>query len=329
MQLLRHVLFCSSLVVLSTSLGCLEPLTGDEVAPSGAILPAGSSVPSAHEDEIIEAKISDNDGVGPFVPLLSGFADGQSIQYWDFGETVEFAIPFYVVVERDGNDNLVQTGHYAIIDSIPGDLGYSPYWRVFFLEVTETYRGEIMPSFAAVDEAIGLGIVGEPTNPGIVVNCPVVASDVRMAVGDEGEPVPPPTFFYWDGMTVNYYNFGPIENLDMGRVPVSEMYTLRREGREALSEPRRGVDINGDGDLRDTNNIFLSGIGASDFSPLVRVSNVAVPLTTNSIDSSPLEVDFTTSEDLFSPGPDPVNVVAVDVDAKARNCPHQAVVGEF
>ncbi len=329
MQILRHVLYSSSLVFLSTSSGCLEPLTGDEVAPSGLILPDGSLVPSAHEDDVIETKIADNDGVGPLIPLLSGFADGQSIQYWDFGETVEFAIPFYVVVKRDGNDRMVPTGHPSVIDSIPGDPGYSPYWRVFFLEVTETYQGEIMPSFAAVDEAIRIGIVREPTNPGIVVNCPVVAGDVRMAVGGGGGPVSPPSLFYWDGMTVNYYNFGPMDTLDTGGLLVNEMYTLRREGREALSEPRRGVDINGDGDLWDTNDIFLSSIGESDYSPLVRVSNVAVPLTTNSIDSAPLEVDFTTSEDLFSPQPDPVNVVAVDVDAQARNCPHQAVLGEF
>ncbi|MBL4634441.1 MAG: hypothetical protein JKY56_11245, partial [Kofleriaceae bacterium] len=113
------------------------------------------------------------------------------------------------------------------------------------------------------------------------------------------------------------------------RLVVNEMYTLRREGREALSEPRRGVDITGDGDLWDTNDIFLSSIGALDYSPLVRVNNVAVPLTTNSIDSAPLEVDFTTSEDLFNPGPDPVNVVAVEVESRARNCPHQAAIGEL
>ncbi|MBL4632387.1 MAG: hypothetical protein JKY56_00870, partial [Kofleriaceae bacterium] len=318
LQTLRHVPYSSNCVflpcvvlsfaLLSTSSACLDPLTDDEVALSGAILPEGSTVADAHEDPLVEAKISDNDGVGSLVPLLSGFADGQAIQYWDFGETVEFAIPFYIVVERDGDNNLVRTGHHAIIDRIPGDQGYSPYWRVFYLEVTAAYQGEIMPSFAAVDEAIGLGLVGEPTNPGVVVNCPVVASDVRLAVGGAGGPVSPPSLFYWNGRTVKYYNFGP-QNVDGARLVVNEMYTLRREGREALSEPRRGVDITGDGDLWDTNDIFLSSIGASDYSPLVRVNNVAVPLATNSIDSAPLEVDFTTSEDLFNPGPDPVNVV--------------------
>ncbi len=262
------------------------------------------------------------------MPLIHGFAGGQPIVYWDFGPSPDLAAPLFRLVRDDGGE-LVPIDHPTIIDEIPGDPDYSPFWAVLTVQVTDLYDGELLTSFAAVQEAEQLGLVEAPLLQPVAVNCPAVARDVTLEVGGEAEPVAAASHFFWRGMTVNYYDFGAFAVEPGDRPEDSPRYLLRREGGEPLSETVRGVDITGDGDVNDTNDVFPARAGEEGFSPLCRTVTVAVPAATQSIDSSADETmaAIRTATDLFAPDAVEGTVVAYDETEDLRNCPQQRQPG--
>ena len=94
---------------------CLDPLVDDDVAPRGLVLPAGTAVPDAHDELAVDTLIADNDGVDGEVPLLSGFAGGAPVRYWDFGVVPEFAAPLFVLIRRDAAGDVSFVDHNTIM----------------------------------------------------------------------------------------------------------------------------------------------------------------------------------------------------------------------
>lgn len=308
--------------------GCLDPLVSDEPGLRGLVLPAGTDVPSAHDDPNIERLIEDGDGVEDVVPLIHGFAGGEPIVYWDFGPAPDVAAPLFQLVREDG-DELVPVDHPTIVDEIPGDPDYSPFWAVLTVKVTDRYDGELLTSFSAVQEAERLGLIEAPQLQPVAVNCPAVARDVTVEVGGGEEPLAAGSHFFWRGMTVDYYDLGTFAVEPGERPPASPRYVLRRAGDEPLSETLRGIDITGDGDVNDTNDVFPARAGEDGFSPLCRTVTVAVPADTASIDSSGDETMAAISRatDLFDPDAVEGTVIAFSETDDLRNCPQQRQPG--
>ena len=101
--------------------------------------------------------------------------------------------------------------------------------------------------------------------------CPIVASDVRLDVGSGRADRADRDRVYYEHKTVSYFDFGAMpvaKQVDVDRI--AARYVLRRDGEEPLSEPIRGVDIDGDGDIVDTNDIFDSAPADPMRSPLAR-----------------------------------------------------------
>jgi hypothetical protein len=103
--------------------------------------------------------------------LVQGWLNGQEVFYPDFGANPPVAIPIWAFVtgmDAQGNPRFVQ-GQQNIIDSIPGDPGYSAFWRVNMVSVPESYAANSIKAADAVRTS------GHPvTQTDIVVNCPVV-----------------------------------------------------------------------------------------------------------------------------------------------------------
>jgi len=317
-------------LVSLTAGACLDPQVSDDLAPKGLLLPAGSFVPSAHDDPEIEKRIADNDGVDGVVPLLSGFANDQQAQYWDFGEAPDFAAPIFILAKANAQGDLEPIDHKVIVDTIPGDAGYSPFWAALFVEVTDSYDGELITSVAALEEAQELGLVKAPLLPTFAVNCPTVSDDVRLEVGGGQEPVAAPSDFFWQGQTVHYFDLGKMPLTAATTPDESPIYVLSRQGQVPLSEPIRGVDITGDGDISDTNNVFALSKRDANYTPLCHQIDVIVPASSLSL------IDTTGSEtasairkatDLFDPSPVVGNVIAFDDTGVFGNCPQQSEVG--
>ena len=246
-------------VTLSLVAACLGPQVDDTVPSLGLVLSPDAVVADVTDaDPGLARQIAENDGVDGVVPALSAFFNGNPALYWDFGPAPDFVSPLYYLMDPDTGALL---DHPPIFDFVPGDPQYSPFWSMLLLPVTDAYQGELIPSVTAVEEASRLGLVGEPMALDTFVNCPVVAADVRLDPG-EGEPMmPTPAFvqgqMVWIFDINKLFDIPPEPLVQYGaRVPVGEIFRLRRVGGEPAAEPVRGVDITGDGDITDTNDII-------------------------------------------------------------------------
>ncbi|MCC6621632.1 MAG: hypothetical protein IT385_10285 [Deltaproteobacteria bacterium] len=302
---------------------CVDPLVSDSVDRSALVLPPGTTLPSAEDDPALAERIDANDGIdGDVVWALEGYLDGEAVTWWDFGAASPLPIPLYMLVEEDPEGWLEGHGkrwssvpdHPPIFDKIVGDAGYSPWWTLVLVPVTERYQGEVLPSFAAVEAAEQLGLVEMPIPLDAAVNCPVVLPSARLE-RVPGGPLEEPGRAYFRGYEVHYFSFDMI-GVEGASVPVSTVYQLRREGGEPLSERVRGVDISGDGDAKDTNDVFLDGPGDAGYSGMVELVDVVVAADTRAIDDKD-GTQVRGVDDLFDRDlggglvPDPARVVAV------------------
>lgn len=290
-----------ALALVTLLCGCLGPLVSD--TPATRILAAGTVVPSINDDPIAAAAIAAADGLAGTIVRQTSFARGQLVHVWNFGRAPDLASPLFVLVAPDASGALVRIAHPTIVEAVPGTPGYSPFWAVFWIEVTPSYHGELLTSFAAVSEAVDAGLVRAPVAQPFAVNCPITGTDVIVDVGG-GRAVGPNATFYYFGKTVPYFDFGPMP-LDGAHVPEARRIQLRREGEEPLSEIVRRVDIDGDGDARDTNDILDAAAALSPVTPRLRTFNVATTKTIGSIDTSHDEAiaDITSVTQLFAPDP--------------------------
>jgi len=311
------------LVALPLAAACLGPQVSDEVEEDDFILPAGTQVPVVDDDPELARRIDEHDGVDGVVPLVSGFAGGEAIRYWDLGPAPDFAMPVFVLARRGPNNELVRVDHPPILVNFPGDAGYSPYWVIFTVEVSASYAGQVLPSLAALNQAQEEGLVSGPGRGDRNVNGPIFARGVVIETGGAAPPVEIP--YYWNGMRGTYYFFGATALAADGvHVPETPLYVLRREGGDPLSEPARGIDMNDDGDIRDSNNVL--GVAGDDpaFSPLCAETLVTVPGGTASIDGD--ETPAIRGADQLFAGSQPLTppVLAVRPAERRFNCPVQA-----
>ncbi len=303
--------------------GCLGPQVDDTpVSATTTLLPEGTPVPSLLDDPIAAARIADHDGVDGTIALQTAFAGGV-VHVWDFGPAEAFVAPLFVLMQPGG---LVRVAHPTIIDAVPGDPGYSPFWVPFVLEITAAYDGELLTSFDAIEEAVERGLVLAPVPRDIAINCPVVGAGVVVEVA-RGEIASPDAVFYYRGTEIPYFDFGEMP-LVAGRILESPRYRLRREGQEPLSEITRRVDMTGDGDVNDSNDVYAGDPASLTTTPLRRRVDVVVRASISSIDTTQDETlaELAAATQLFSPAPQPV-VIGYEETDELHNLPGQRSPG--
>jgi hypothetical protein len=129
------------------------PVTATEMFVNCPIVPAGTTFEDGRE-------------------LVQGWAKGEEVFYPDFGPNNRSAIPIWVFItgmDAAGNPQFVE-GQNNIIDAVPGDAGYSAFWRVNLVTVSAGYEPNSIRSAAGVD-ASGFPV----TQIDMVVNCPVTS----------------------------------------------------------------------------------------------------------------------------------------------------------
>jgi hypothetical protein len=165
-------------------------------ATSSNILPPGSDLPSVATNPELVTQITLNQGLsaaalaasGGVVKRTPGKAAGAPVLYWNFGTTpieAPFAVaaPLYILATQDASGNFTPVDtHPYLLDTIPGDVRYSPIRRVVYVPVTDRYHGELLPTLAALSDALALGLVGEPVPAGTWEDLPVVAPGVMLEV---------------------------------------------------------------------------------------------------------------------------------------------------
>ena len=310
--------------------GCMGPLASDELTSATVIWPEWTDVPELEEDHALAQQVLAGQGFdGTIVPLLSGFSGGHPVRFWDFGVAPREAAPIFMLVSdiaEDGTFTPVE-GHPTIIDVVPGDVGYSPFWQVFLLPVTDVYDGELLTSIDAIQEAREQGLADAAVALDLYVNCPVVHRDTELEMPDGFKE--PSQFFYKDTLA-SYYDLG-MAPLREGTIllDVQPMYQLRREGGEPLDETVRGVDMTGDGDTADTNHVFAEDLDATWFSPLTQAVEAVVVTDTAAVDTygDDQTSDVKGADDLFddSGNPRSERLIALYPGDELRNTPAMAV----
>ncbi|MET0343387.1 MAG: hypothetical protein ABW252_20420 [Polyangiales bacterium] len=184
--------------------GCLDPLVDDQPGYSRLVLAPGTAVASAYDDPLIARKIDTNDGVGMgAIALKSGFAAGDAVRYWDLG-AARRPSPAYLLYDCSIAPHRPLAQHAPIVESIPGDVDYSPFRSLYKRCVTPKYAGHLLTSIEALEDAFDLGLVGEPEAAGLWRNMPIVAPNVDLSFDTATRRA---SEAYYEGKTVLFHQF--------------------------------------------------------------------------------------------------------------------------
>jgi len=102
------------------------------------------------------------------IPRVDGWYRNASVSYLDYGPQPNVAVPILVFFQATSPSTPV-AGQKNIIDTIPGQPGYSDFWRVFKVLAPSGYVANSIRSLA---DAVASGYTIQETD--VVVDCPVV-----------------------------------------------------------------------------------------------------------------------------------------------------------
>lgn len=180
----------------------------------------------------------------PFITQALG-PDGGIVRYYNFD--VQRAAPATIYRLTHAGSHTAISGQLDIIDTLPGDPGYSDFFQLAWVEVPEAFVARAYADIATRP------ITRDPT----LLDCPVVPHG---STAREGEGVAPavPTQVWYRGVTVDCLLFGaPLRG---EQVPTSPIYvTFGHEPADGFK--RVGATLQ-------THNVVLSVPGDTDYSPL-------------------------------------------------------------
>jgi hypothetical protein len=128
-------------------------------------------------------------------PLVSGFFQGRTISYYDFGpiklKPGNKLAPLWSVTNG-------AAGQHNIVNTVPGQADYSPLWQINMVTFKAGTTPHLLKSKADVDAAVKAGEV-TVTSTKTVVNCPVLGFGQKNVAG------------YSNGHLIHYLDLGPVK----------------------------------------------------------------------------------------------------------------------
>ncbi|MGD8600780.1 MAG: hypothetical protein PVF90_01110 [Gemmatimonadota bacterium] len=194
----------------------------------------------------------------PFITQGLG-PDGQVVRYYNFDVMPTEPAPIFVLF-AEGSSTPVD-GQLNIVDVVPGDAGYSDFWRVNKVTVPADYVANTVTS---VQEIVAAGYDIEETD--IVVNCPIVPDG---STADEGPGAAGLTMGWYKNEVVFYFDFNeaPLMATAGGAVPTSDIYvSFNIDPDETGGGPASGFMTEMGTDQ--THNVVETIPGDADYSPL-------------------------------------------------------------
>ena len=186
--------------------------------------------------------------------------DGGPVAYYNFDVQPTAPAPIFVLF-REGEDAPVE-GQLNVIDTVPGEAGYTDFWHVHRVTVPADYEPNTVTSREDIEDA---GY--ETTATETLVNCPVVpdGSTASMRAGDEDAGL---VEGWYRGQVVSYFQFTEAPLTTGGEsVPVSPIWvTFNVNPGEDGGGPPSGFVTEADGDR--THNVLATLPGDEGYSPL-------------------------------------------------------------
>ena len=175
------------------------------------------------------------------VPRVQGWYKGQDVAYLDYGPMTNVAEPILVFFQQAAPNTPVP-GQLNLIDTIPGQPGYSDFWRVYKVLAPTNYVANTIRSFDAV---IASGYTIEATD--IIVNCPVV--NPGSTIQGSNQPL---VSGWYRGRSVVYFDHGANSESEGSVVATPPIYAFFLSDGTPVSGQRNVIDvIPGDGGYSD------------------------------------------------------------------------------
>jgi hypothetical protein len=152
------------------------------------------------------------------IPRVDGWYRNTSVSYLDYGAQPNVAVPILAFFEAASPSTPV-AGQGNIIDTIPGQPGYSDFWRVYKVLVPAAY---VANSIRSLSDAVASGYTIEPTD--LVVNCPVVDPGTTI----QGSSTPLVSGWYRN-REVFYFDHGlnsPADGFVVGDAPIYAFFQM-------------------------------------------------------------------------------------------------------
>jgi hypothetical protein len=272
------------IVSLCASSACLKPEQDNGLLYSSYVLPADAGIPRLEDDMAAGKKLAANSGFsGLTIPLRTGFVAGNEVHYWDLGVAPSLSAKPMWIFRRHGDQSADEIGHPNLVDSIPGDTAYTPLRQLYVVFVTAAYNGERITSLRALEDAVELKLVEAPAPQDRFVNCVGVLSTMQLQAGGDMDPLTPDATYY-RGETVYQFCIGGFEpgvgafTLKDGIVTAGNAYLVRRTNEaQPIDEALFKTDLNGDGDMVDTNTVFDSNVRDMSYVSVWHSLDVVVP----------------------------------------------------
>ena len=183
--------------------------------------------------------------VAPFVTHGLG-PDGAHVHYYNFDIQPDRPARLYRFVRGASREPIA--GQPDVVDVIPGDDGYSDFWRIAYVRVPDDF---VAGSIDRAEQIRGLPVDDDAH----AIDCPIVP---RGTTAREGEPER--VELAVRGERVECLRFGEPLLLDGdGDVPTSPIYVTFAREKVFATEP---------GAAAQTHNVVLSVPGDVDYSPL-------------------------------------------------------------
>ena len=181
--------------------------------------------------------------VPPFVTHGLG-PDGAHVHYYNFDVQPDRPARLYRFVRAD---RAPIAGQPDVVDAIPGDPGYSDFWRIIYVRVPDAF----VPGSITSAQQIGNLPVEEDAR---AIDCPIVPAGTTAREGS-----PERIELAYRGARVECLRFGDPLLLSDGDVPTSPIYVTFAREKLFRTEP---------GAAAQTHNVVLSVPGDVDYSPL-------------------------------------------------------------
>jgi len=188
----------------------------------------------------------------PFITQGLG-PDGKPVRYYNFDVQSDVPAPLYRPTRPGKREAIPEQPD--LVDVLPGEAGYSDFWRVTWVEVGP----EIAPgSLTSVAQLASLASAPSDT----VLDCPIVPDGSTAREGRGVAPARPRRLAY-RGRRVTCLEFVPPLLLDGERVPTSPIYVAFAGD----AGPASGFRTEAKHPVQ-THNVVLSVPGDTEYSPL-------------------------------------------------------------
>jgi len=234
----------------------------------------------AYYDQGNEVFVSD-DSFLTQVNKIKGYNQGQEYYCWYLGNSSDTLNAIYFFKDSSGQ---IITKQRPIITVLPSHENYSHFFKIYYVHAGPGYQPNGIKSYQSLKRALDDQIFKlKPT--GLVANMPIVSKDIQTDYDKEIEA-------YYDGEIVKMLEFSKDVKVINEKVEPSPVIVIKTPDKEAYFESFINQDLNNDGDVLDSFNLYDYKQGDPLYSSYYQINYIYVKQNYPSLDQDPAWQSF-------------------------------------